>query len=55
MDLAPKTATVLRKGQELELPVEQVQTGDLLRVKPGGAVPVDGLVTEGCPRWMSPP
>ena len=47
MDLAPKTATVLRDGQELELPVEQVQTGDLLRVKPGGAVPVDGIVTEG--------
>lgn len=47
MDLAPKTATVLRNGQELELPVEQVQTGDLLRVKPGGAVPVDGVVTEG--------
>lgn len=47
MDLAPKTATVLREGEELDLPVEQVQTGDLLRVKPGGAVPVDGIVTEG--------
>ena len=47
MDLAPKTATVLREGSELELPVEQVQAGDLLRVKPGGAVPVDGVVTEG--------
>ena len=47
MDLAPKTATVLRDGAELEVPVEQVQAGDLLRVKPGGAVPVDGVVTEG--------
>ena len=47
MDLAPKTAFVLRDGAEVELPVEQVQTGDLLRVKPGGSVPVDGVVTEG--------
>ena len=47
MDLAPKTATVLRDGVEAELPVEQVQVGDLLRVKPGGAVPVDGIVMDG--------
>lgn len=47
MDLAPKTATVLRDGVEAELPVEQVQVGDLLRVKPGGAVPVDGIVVDG--------
>ena len=47
MDLAPKTAFVLRDGAEVELPVEQVQTGDLLRVKPGGSVPVDRVVTEG--------
>ena len=47
MDLPPKTAFVLRDGAEVELPVEQVQTGDLLRVKPGGSVPVDGVVTEG--------
>ena len=47
MDLAPKTATVLRAGVEAELPVERVQVGDLLRVKPGGAVPVDGIVVDG--------
>ena len=47
MDLSPKTATVLRDGQEVELPVEQVQVGDLVLVRPGGSVPVDGVVTDG--------
>lgn len=45
--LAPKMATVLRDGQEVEIPVEEVQVGDLIRVKPGEKVPVDGVVTEG--------
>jgi len=45
--LAPKMATVLRDGQEVEVPVEKVQVGDLIRVKPGEKVPVDGIVTEG--------
>ena len=45
--LAPKMATVLRDGQEVEIPVEEVQLGDLIRVKPGEKVPVDGVVTEG--------
>ena len=45
--LAPKMATVLRNGQEVEVPVEEVQVGDLIRVKPGEKVPVDGVVTEG--------
>lgn len=45
--LAPKMATVLRDGQEVEVPVEEVQVGDLIRVKPGEKVPVDGVVTEG--------
>ena len=45
--LAPKMATVLRGGQEVEVPVEEVQVGDLIRVKPGEKVPVDGVVTEG--------
>ena len=45
--LAPKMATVLRDGQEVEIPVEEVQVGDLIRVKPGEKVPVDGIVTEG--------
>ena len=45
--LAPKMATVLRDGEEVEVPVEEVQVGDLIRVKPGEKVPVDGVVTEG--------
>lgn len=45
--LAPKMATVLRDGQEVAVPVEEVQVGDLIRVKPGEKVPVDGVVTEG--------
>ncbi len=47
MDLTPKTATVLRDGGEVELPVEQVQVGDLVLVRPGASVPVDGVVEEG--------
>ena len=47
MDLAPKTAMVLRDGQEVELPVEDVVVGDLIVVRPGGRIPVDGVVTEG--------
>ena len=47
MDLAPKTATVLREGAEIELPVEDVVIGDLIRLKPGGSIPVDGVVVEG--------
>ena len=45
--LAPKMAMVLRDGQEVEIPVEEVKVGDLIRVKPGEKVPVDGVVTEG--------
>ncbi len=47
MDLAPKTATVLRDGAEVELPVEEVAVGDLILVRPGASIPVDGEVTEG--------
>ena len=47
MDLSPKTATVLRNGAEAEIPVEQVQAGELVLVRPGGSVPVDGVVVEG--------
>src|SRR4051812_16453811 len=45
--LAPKTARVLRDGAEVDVPVEQVTVGDLVRVRPGEKVPVDGVVTEG--------
>ena len=47
MDLAPKTALVLRNGEEQEIPVEEVQVGDLIVVKPGASIPVDGEITEG--------
>ncbi len=47
MDLSPKTASVLRDGAEVELPVEDVVVGDLIVVRPGGSIPVDGVVTEG--------
>src|SRR3954449_8542125 len=45
--LAPKTARVLRDGAEVDVPVEQVVVGDLVRVRPGEKVPVDGVVTSG--------
>lgn len=47
MDLAPKTALVLRDGQEIEIPVEQIVTGDVISVKPGASIPVDGVILEG--------
>lgn len=47
MDLAPKTALVIRDGKELELPVEDVIIGDIVIVKPGQSVPVDGVIVEG--------
>ena len=47
MDLSPKTATVLRGGAEAEIPVEEVRVGDIVIVRSGGSIPVDGIVTEG--------
>jgi Cu+-exporting ATPase len=47
MNLQAKTARVIREGQELEVPVEDVQVGDFVVVKPGEKIPVDGLVVEG--------
>jgi Cu+-exporting ATPase len=46
-NLAPKTARRIENGQERDVPLETVKKGDLLRVRPGDAVPVDGVVTEG--------
>jgi Cu+-exporting ATPase len=45
--LRPNTATAIRDGKELALPVEEVVVGDILLVKPGEKVPVDGVVSEG--------
>lgn len=47
LDLAPKTALRLKNGEEEEIPLDDVQAGDELRVKPGARVPVDGVVLSG--------
>ena len=64
MDLAPKTAAVIRDGVEAEVPVEEVQVGDRVVVRPGQSIPVDGVIVEGQSsplirargtRWPPPP
>lgn len=45
--LQAKTARVLRDGKEIDLPIEQVIVGDLVRVRPGEKIPVDGVIVEG--------
>ncbi|MDR1790751.1 MAG: heavy metal translocating P-type ATPase [Propionibacteriaceae bacterium] len=47
MGLAPKTAIIVHNGQEVELPIDQVELGDTVVVRPGAAVPVDGVVIDG--------
>lgn len=47
MNLAPKMATVLRDGQELEIPVEEVSVGEEIIVRPGQSIPVDGVILDG--------
>ncbi len=47
MALQPDTARLLRDGQEVEVPVDQVQSGDRVRIRPGESVPVDGQVVDG--------
>ncbi len=47
MDLAPKTATVMRDGQEFDIPVEEVMIDDIILVRPGQSIPVDGIILEG--------
>lgn len=47
IDMAPQTAIVERNGVETEIPVSQVRAGDILVIKPGASIPVDGIVIEG--------
>ena len=47
LDLQAKTARVVRDGQEMDIPVEQVVVGDIIIVRPGEKIPVDGVVIEG--------
>ncbi len=47
MGLAPKTAIVIRDGKEYEVPIEEVEIGHIILVKPGEKIPVDGVVLEG--------
>jgi Cu+-exporting ATPase len=47
MGLAPKTAVVIENGKEIEVPIDEVEIGDIILVKPGEKIPVDGVVSEG--------
>ncbi len=47
MDLQPRTANVIREGREVEVPIEQVEVDEMVVIRPGEKVPVDGLVIEG--------
>ncbi len=47
LDLQPRMATVIKDGDEIQIPVEEVNAGDLLIVRPGERIPVDGVVVEG--------
>ena len=47
MGLAPKTATIIREGNEIVIPIDEVVVGDIILVKPGEKLPVDGEVIEG--------
>ena len=47
LDLAPKTARIIRNGDETDEPIEHIRLGDRLRVRPGEKIPTDGIVAEG--------
>jgi Cu+-exporting ATPase len=47
MGLAPKTAIIIQDGAEKEIPIGEVEIGDIIAIKPGAKIPVDGTVTEG--------
>jgi Cu2+-exporting ATPase len=46
-DLVPPTATVVRDGREIELPTAEIEVGELIRLRPGDKVPVDGMIEDG--------
>jgi len=47
MQLTPKIATIIRNGKEMLIPIDDVIKGDVIVIKPGGIIPVDGIITEG--------
>ncbi len=47
MGLQPKTATIIRNGIEVEIPIDEVEVGDIIRVRPGEKIPVDGVIVTG--------
>ncbi|PRR75901.1 heavy metal translocating P-type ATPase [Clostridium thermopalmarium] len=47
MGLAPKNALIIQDGKEVEIPIEEVEVGDIIVVKPGEKIPVDGVIIEG--------
>ena len=47
MELQPKTALIVKGNQEIEIPIDEVEVGDIIIVKPGSKIPVDGVVVEG--------
>lgn len=47
MDLAPKTAIVIREEKEVEIDLDEILVGDIIVIRPGGSIPVDGVVIEG--------
>ncbi|MEL3912791.1 heavy metal translocating P-type ATPase [Treponema pedis] len=47
MNLSPKTALVIRENIQLEIPVEEIVKGDIILIKPGSSIPVDGIIIEG--------
>ncbi|MBI3413104.1 MAG: heavy metal translocating P-type ATPase [Candidatus Aenigmarchaeota archaeon] len=47
LDLRPKTAVVIRKGKEIEIPADTIEIGDIMVVKPGQSIPTDGVIVEG--------
>lgn len=47
MKLAPQSAVLLRDGKEVTVPIDEVKTGDIFVVRPGGSIPTDGIIIEG--------